>query len=498
MKNRLILLITVVFCLIFTGCSSAGTISTYTLSLDRMPKNLDPQVATGAEELLIITNTFDGLFEYRDGEIVNNVCESYQVENNGTKYIFTLKSSSSFYVNKTEQIPVTSRDFAFALNRILDPDTHSPYYSDFAGISGISTPDDSTLVITLDKADSNFLSKLCMPCTSPCNEEFFRETKGAYGLSVKDILSNGPFTVNYLADDGSYATLIRVAQNEGDLDRIRISLNKEGLSGSELYKGDSVSGFFTDSSDSFDGTQHTFESSEFGMFFNMENPVLQNKNIRCALGWFCFGMENSGANLAAVNQSTNIYTDSLTFGGVQLNSLVTAAVPQYMSQNPKDLLTAGLGETQLSKLSGLTVLVPSDSRYSAVIENINQLWQKQLNAFLTIEYLPAGEIETRIAKGSYDIAFYSFKPQSNSPVLFSQPFAAYDSDIAACIEQINLLGGDNAALRYIQQAQNLVLENAYCVPMCTDSTSYWHRSWFENVEINPFGNIVNLKYVTVK
>lgn len=499
MKNRLILLMVTVMCLMFAGCSQSGTISTYTISLDEMPKNLDPQVASSPEELLIITNTFDGLFEYIDGQIVPNVCSSYTVSPNGLTYTFTLREDSSFYKNSEEQIPVTSHDFAFALNRILDPGTHSPYYSDFSNISDISAPDDHTLIVALDKADSNFLSKLCMPCASPCNEEFFSSTKGAYGLSVKDILSNGPFTVNYLADDGSYATLIRVAENDGNLDRIRVSLNKDKASGSQLYTSDSISGFFTDSSEKFSGTQYTFTSSEFGMFFNLENPVLQNRNIRAALAYFCYGMENSGANPAAVAQSTNIFTDSLTFGDAQLNSLISAVTPSYMTQgSPKNILDAGLAESQLSKLSGLTVLIPSDSRYSAVIENINQLWQKELNTFLTVEYLTASEIEKRVEKGSFDIAFYSFKPQSNSATLFLEPFTEYSSDLADCVEQINLLGGDSAALKYIETAQNIVLEQAYCVPMCTDNTSYWHKSYYENVDVNPFGNIVNLKHTKAK
>ncbi len=497
MKKLLAAVMSALLCLGMCGCSSAGTISTYTLSLDRMPRNLDPQVATSAEELLVITNTFDGLFEYKNGNVEKNVCSDYSVSADGLTYTFEI-GESSFYKSKSEQLAVTSHDFAFAFNRILDPDTHSPYYSEFAGIKSISTPDDRTLVITLHKADANFISRLCMPCASPCNEEFFRETKGAYGLSVKDILSNGPFTVNYLADDGSYATLIRVSEKGGNLDRIRISLNKEGLSGSQLYEADSVSGFFSDSNESYSGTQHSFESSQFGMFFNMENPALHSSNIRRALAWFCFGMVNSGANPDAVNAGTGIYTDSLTFAGQQLNDLVKAVYPEYMEQNPKDMFSAGLAEAQLSKLAGLTVLVPRDSRYSSVIENVNQLWQKELGCFLNIEYLPAVEIETRLAKGSYDIAFYSFKPQSNSAVQFLQPFAEYDSELAACIDQINLLGGDKNALSYIEQGQNIVLQNAYCVPMCTDSTSYWHRSFFANVEINPFGNIVNLKHVTVK
>ena len=214
-------------CLFFTGCSSAGTISTYTMVVDRMPANLDPQVATAPQDILAITNTFDGLFEYVDGEIVPNVCQSYTVSPDNKTYTFTLRQDSFFYISSKEKQAVTSHDFAFALERILDEKTMSPYRKDFENIKSIQTPDDFTLVVNLREGDSAFLSRLCMSCTMPCNEEFFVSTKGAYGLSVKNTLSNGPFTVNYLADDGSYATLIRVTEKQGGIDRIRVSLDKK-------------------------------------------------------------------------------------------------------------------------------------------------------------------------------------------------------------------------------------------------------------------------------
>ena len=83
MKKLFMAVIAAVLCLGLCGCSSAGQISTYTMVLDTMPKNLDPQVATGEEELLVITNTFDGLFEYRNGKIAKNLCEDYSVSDDG-------------------------------------------------------------------------------------------------------------------------------------------------------------------------------------------------------------------------------------------------------------------------------------------------------------------------------------------------------------------------------------------------------------------------------
>ena len=496
MKKFLCAVLAAVLCLGLCGCDSAGTISTYTMALERMPANLDPQVATGDEEMLVITNTFDGLFEYRGGKISKNLCSDYTVSPDGLSYTFILREDSSFYVNKNEQIPVTAKDFVFAFERILDPKTKSPYYNDFANIAQVTAEKDNVLLIKLKEPDSNFISKLCMSCAVPCNREFFENTKGAYGLTVKNILSNGPYTVNYLADDGSYATLIRVKSSQGGIDRIRISLIGDDTTAESLYNSDSISGYFADSN--ADGI--SCADSTFNMYFNPETPLLQSKYIRGALAYFCYGMENSGANLSAINQNYSLFSDAITFGEVSLNSQINLARPSYMNtENPKDLLSQGMESLGIVKTGSLKVLIPNDVKYSVIIENINQLWQKKLGVFFTLEFLPSAEIEQRIAKGNFDIAFYSYKAISNNAENILSLYSPYDENVALHIDMINAGHlSTSEKLSAIEIAHNDIVENAFVVPMCTDSAKYVHKSFFTDVEINPFGNIVNLKYAKVK
>ena len=60
------------------------------------------------------------------------------------------------------------------------------------------------------------------------------------------------------------------------------------------------------------------------------------------------------------------------------------------------------------------------------------------------------------------------------------------------------ISGSSAAAQYVSQAQNIILEKALIVPMCSDSANYIHKDYFTGVEVNPFGNIVNLKYAAVR
>ena len=484
-------------CMLFaSGCSSAGAISTYTISMAEMPKNFDPQVATGSNELLVLTNIYDGLFEYRGGKVVPDVCESYEVSADKLTYTFTLRGDSTFYLSRSEQIPVTASDFAFALERVLNPDTKSPYYTNFSHIKSVKAVDDHTLEIKLSKEDNEFITKLCMPAAFPCNKDFFVNTNGAYGLRVNDILSNGPFTINYLADDGSYATLVRVVEMEKGIDRIRISLADEAVTDEEQYKNDKISGYFA--STAADGTVFEYENSAFNLIFNTENEILANEKIRGAFSHYCYALENSGANLEAVTQNYSIFTDAMTIGEKNVNDIITPAVPSYMKEDAKELLMEGLGEMEKMSVGNLTVLIPSDVSYSVIAENINQIWQKNLNAFFSVEFLPSSEIEKRVAAKKFDIAFYSYTPVTNSFMDVIAPFGSYSSSLAECIENINSTIGTSAAEKYVAQAQDIILEKAFVVPMCTDKSRYIHKSYFENVDVNPFGHIINLKHATVK
>ena len=501
MKKKIFALLTALCCFMLTACSSAGAISTYTIALDSMPKNFDPQVAQGENELMVLTNIYDGLFEYIGGKVVPNVCESYEISPDKLTYTFKLRKDSSFFLSKSEQLPVTSADFAFALERVLNKSTHSPYYSDFSHIANIETPDSSTLVITLDREDGDFLYKLCSPAAYPCNKEFFTDTNGAYGLRVNDILSNGPYTINYLADDGSYATIIRVDGNEKAISRIRVSLADDTTADADEYNDDKISGFFADTEDisALNGTVFSYENQNFNMMLNPQVKSLGSKYTRGALAKYAFGVKNSGVNPGAVNPSHSFFNRSVIFNNYPITDLLGSYTPSYMEQDAKSLLQQGLAAQEMTQMENLTVLIPNDVSYRVIAENINQLWQKELGLFFTLEFIPNSEIAQRVQSGNFDIAFFNSKPIGSTTVSMLLPYKACGGDIAmhiSMLEQGYLSASE--AVNSIKCAHNDIIEMAYVVPMCTNTSKYIHKSYFEDIDVNPFGNIVNLKYATVK
>ncbi|HEU0335384.1 MAG TPA: ABC transporter substrate-binding protein [Gaiellaceae bacterium] len=109
------------------------------------------------------------------------------VSKDGKTYTFKIKQGFRF----SNGTPVTSRNFAFAINRALNPKMQSPaasFVEDIAGAqavldgkaataSGVTTPNNQTLVVKLTKVAPDFLSRMtmeffpAMPTNTPVEPE---------------------------------------------------------------------------------------------------------------------------------------------------------------------------------------------------------------------------------------------------------------------------------------------------------------------------------------
>ncbi len=111
-------------------------------------------------------------------------------------------------VDDDETWKVTASDYAYAFQRIFDPQTQSPYTTMFSCLQnadavqsgqldpseiGVRAVSDTELQFTLSRPDAEFLSNLASTAAMPCNENFFQQTKGRYGLDKESVASCGAF-----------------------------------------------------------------------------------------------------------------------------------------------------------------------------------------------------------------------------------------------------------------------------------------------------------------
>ena len=89
------------FLFALTGCGSSTNSASFTWFVDSIPANLDPQVASGASDVIACENLYGTLVRKDpDGELVPELCEKWTVSSDGLTYTFTLKDGLTYAAAK--------------------------------------------------------------------------------------------------------------------------------------------------------------------------------------------------------------------------------------------------------------------------------------------------------------------------------------------------------------------------------------------------------------
>jgi peptide/nickel transport system substrate-binding protein len=130
-----------------------------------------------------------------------------QPTDNGLTYTYKLRDGIKFGppVNRA----VTSKDVAYAMNRLANPKDggqYAFYYTVIKGwdavangkaktVSGITTPDDKTIVFHLTAKTGDFNLRMSMPATAPIPPEVGACFEGKPGDYGRNLISSGPYMI---------------------------------------------------------------------------------------------------------------------------------------------------------------------------------------------------------------------------------------------------------------------------------------------------------------
>src|SRR5262249_4602042 len=144
---------------------------------------LDPAAGYDTESWTFEQAIFDTLVRYGDDnvDLEPDLATTWESSSDARTFTFHLRRDARFSTGRG----VTSDDFRYAIERVLDPATNSrgmEYYrgivgsADFAAhraahLRGIETPDPFTIVFHLDSPDPIFVHKLTMPFASAVPRE---------------------------------------------------------------------------------------------------------------------------------------------------------------------------------------------------------------------------------------------------------------------------------------------------------------------------------------
>ena len=498
------------FTLFLTGC---GSQINFTWTVDRVPQNLDPQLAAESPELIAVANLYSGLTRLDEaGQPQLDCASAYTVSPDGLTYTFTLKEGLGYARSGGQDggYALTAHDFVFAFRRIFRAETASPYTSTFALLQnsqavlageapesalGVSAPSDTTFVLQLSTPDPELLQKLALPGAMPCNEAFFDSTQGAYGLNRSATLTNGPF---YLYNWNTNGLFLRRAAQGDRVTSLRLVLNStaaatsspgsgsgsgavsQPLTGAELVLAGKATAALSDSTEAGSLASLPYTATTWALAFNCENELLAQPQLRAALA--------ASARAAAPDLpaefavADGLVPPAVTAQGEPYRQAAGSALPAY--GDPAALCREGLAAAGANRFSGITVLLPQGQPYRSLAGALNQQWQNS--------WAPGRPI-------SPWRSLLPFSPSSDSAleVLEQVGLSHWNSpDFEAALAALRAGGGNSPAL--LAQAERLALGEAAVVPLWYHSQALLVQPGVRGLVFRPFGPVLDLTWATLK
>ena len=452
MPKRIFSLIICIFVLFgITGCDNTDKAYIY-FNLPEKPQTLDPQIAESDAELLIVRNIYEGLLRKdKDGKIVCGVAENYQKD--GLTYTFNLKKDAEW--NNGE--PLTAYDFVFGFKRAVLPETKSPFASRLFAVKnakeingskqnpeslGVTAVDEHTLKIELSAEDEKFEETLTTPVCMPCNEEFFLESGGKYGMFKKNILSNGSYKLTKWATDIFGIRLYRDDNYKGDFKAknaaVFLSQSQDKTSSEVLLADDADMAFIpANERQNLKDTDFKIESHDnICWFLTISNDIPS-------------GIRKSFANLSSGEVFQKDLTDGYSvansvFPPVLNSGVVASGMQIYDLDAAKALYSEEVKKLENKKFPAVTLYYYNDGFSKKIVTDIVGHLQNNLGAFINIEEVSAPDVlESQLINQTYKMSIFPVSASSSETGEYLQKFGIKYNGQNLTDLQINLLKSNN-------------------------------------------------------
>ncbi|MDO5448083.1 MAG: ABC transporter substrate-binding protein [Clostridia bacterium] len=505
--------------------------------INNVPVSYDAQIAEGTDLETIINNCFEGLVRIdKSGNITNGVATSWDISSDGLTYTFHLRNASwrvpssakdslgeEFYngINKT----VVADDFAYAIKRAKDPITNAPGASYLNVVEDAYAKDDSTLIVKLSSPSEGFLTTLALPICMPCQESFFEECAGRYGLSTSLLMSNGPYYLGLFDEENGLVTLKKNADYEGDhpalYDTVRFYVKDE-----ENPRNYDIMPVSADEAKKLDETYSTtrYKNGVKAFCLNASHePFVTYKSIRLAFAQStnvdalvadgqtrAEGIVPSCCNIqAGVSYRAN--ANVISGPGYDMDAAAQAFKRVKNGEENVQTVSVGEGEdsregekkdvTEEFKLSLNLKLVCLEDDIP-VIKQALQDWQKLFGVTLTLSlepYATQDELDQVVRKGEYDIAYTTI---ITSQFLASDFLKQFTTDHPNNIiflenqEYDRLINTTYKAKTKSELTEALItcetslLNNGYIIPTITNDTYVAYNDNAKDVTLRPSGTVM--------
>lgn len=507
----------------------------FNLCLLGNPKSLDPQFANDESSNTVIANLYSGLLKMDEsGTILCDNAESYTISPDGKSYTFKLRQDNYWFIDKNkndkadegEYFNVRANDYVFAFERLLNPETQSPFAESFIciegasdrlngssdSVSGVTAADDYTLIINLDYANANFLNLMTSQAVMPCNEEFFYSTKGRYGLDDKSVMSNGSFFMRqWFYDPYGKNNILYMKPNavNSENDEVYPSyLNfdiekKQSDIITSFKKGDTECFTSMNFDSSFNKNKYYYKASRsltLGLIFNPDDKTYSNKSLQKAIAYSINKAELEKELNNDLKAAYGLIPDGIRLLGRSYRELCSDKdMDIYNKSTALDCLEQAKSQLKVESFNSVKILVSTDTINSEYIHLLSQQWQETLGFYIGVDEVSDEEFYSRLNTGDYSIALYPITANYNSGVSFldsfsDNPYFKISDDNIHAVKQLDHISNSSDYVKSFKDIEQKILNECCFVPVFYKNTYLVMKKENEDILYDAFSKSVNYQY----
>lgn len=490
--------------LILCACGGGKTAEVTEYDLNGGISSLDPQFAEGSAEQTAIANLFLGLIcrSESDNALYPACAESWEVQNNGTRYIFHLCDGLTW----SDGTAITSDDFLFAFERMFSPESPSPYAQAYSEIEnaaevlsgeaemsvlGVSAPDESTLVITLSHADCTFLTLLAQTPAMPCSREFFAGQKGRYGLDADSILTNGAFSLASWTSSALGLVRNGNAPVTAQIENLQLNLNIDRADAEARFSDGVTEACLFDNRSDAAGTYggwYLVWDRTWSLVLNPAAETLGDSNVRAAvLG----AIGNETLEKAVVENSTEpkgLIPDGFTVDKLTYRNVGQAEVPDF-PDDPRGTLQSAFERLGVEQYPSLTLLLCEEEPGIGYGGAMQRDWSSTLSLYVNVETLPYDTLVSRVAGGDFDLALVPLWTKSGDKTGGLQTVANLlgedDYGINATLSEALRQQSAESTVKLLYSAEQTILDEYLALPVCDTQRVFLQKSAQSHIWYSP-------------
>lgn len=521
MENQWLKIYLIIFCLIaFTACHQpekpvAQQSDTLRMSMEGDPQTLDPRRVRDLSTVTVMHMFYEGLMRTQaDGLTVPALAESFTVSPDQKTYTFHLRSS--VWSNGE---PVTAKDFEYTWKSLLNPQFPSPNAYQLYVIKGaqaakegkasldqigISTPNNSTLVIELEQPTPHFLHLISTHFFYPVHTSLRQQSTDISALPKSNSVTNGPFKL----EKWSHHNELTAIKNPRYWDKDKVRLARVQLimldnptalqlfqNGELDWTGSPLSTLSIDALASLSNEQKLEVAPAAGIYLfriNTEKPPFNHVKMRQA-----FALALCRADLVEYVLQGN----QIPAFGIIPYSFITSQ-PYFDDENThlaKRLFQEALDEQAitLENFPSVSIHYASGERAHKIAQVAQQQWKEALGVDIALQSNEPKVYYDQLKNQSYQLGIGSWFADFRDPISFLEIFKSKDNgtnntqwESAQYIDLLNqsaFVQDDEERKKILKQAERILINEMPVIPLFYSSYNYVKNPSIKNVYFSELG-----------